>query len=87
MDYNHITKFLEKFKKIIFQKEETREIIIKTISLEISHPIEGNNIKIKNGCIYIQGSPIIRNEILMRKNNILLKLKELIPGSNFVDIR
>jgi len=87
MDYNHITKFLEKFKKIIFQKEETREIITKIISLEISHPIEGNNIKTKNGCIYIQGSPIIRSEILMRKNNILLKLKELIPGSGFIDIK
>lgn len=87
MDYNHITKFLEKFKKIIFQKEETKEIIKKIISFEVSHQIESDNIKTKNGNIYIQESPIIRNEVLIKKKNILFKLKEAIPGSSFIDIK
>lgn len=87
MDYNHITNFLEKFKKIIFQKEEIKNIIVKTISEEISHQIDGSQIKIKDGYIYIQGSPILRNEIMMHKNQILLKLKELITNINFLDIK
>ncbi|MFA5827728.1 MAG: hypothetical protein WC839_04550 [Candidatus Paceibacterota bacterium] len=87
MDYNHITSFLNKFKKIIFQKEEIKGIVVKTITEEISHQIENNSVKIKNGCIYIQGSPILRNEILIHKKQILEKLKDLLPNNNFSDIK
>lgn len=87
MDYNHITLFLEKFKKLVFQKEETKEIVIKTISYEISHEIEKESITIKNGFIFVKGSPILRNEIMIHKNQILLKLKSILPGNNFIDIR
>ena len=47
MDYNHITNFLDKFKKILFQKEELNNIVTKIISEEISYPIEKDKIKIK----------------------------------------
>jgi hypothetical protein len=87
MDYNSIGGFLEKFKKLIFQKEETKSIIIRIISEEISHNIESGQIKIKDGFIFIQGSPILRGEIIMHKNQILTKLKNLIPGQNFLDIK
>lgn len=87
MDYNHITSFLDKFKKLIYQKEETKEIIIKTISEEVHHPLEKKSIKIKDAFIYIEGSPIIRSEILIHKEKILNKLKSLLPNNNFSDIR
>jgi hypothetical protein len=87
MDYNHIKTFLEKFKKLVFQKEESREIVVKTISLEISHEVEKDSVKIKNGVIFIQGSPILRSEIMMHKNKILIKLKSILPGVVFLDIK
>lgn len=87
MDYYQITSFLDKFKKIIFQKEELKNIIVKTISFEISHKVESNSVKIKNGYIYVEGSPILRSEILMHKNNILVKLKEILPDNKFLDIK
>jgi hypothetical protein len=87
MDYNHITLFLEKFKKLVFQKEETKEIVIKTISGEISHEIEKESITIKNGFIFVKGSPILRSEIMIHKNQILFKLKSILPGNNFIDIK
>lgn len=87
MDYNHITNFLEKFKKLIFQKEEIKEIIIKTISSEIPFVLNKESVKIKGGYIYIEGSPILRGEILMHKKQILEKLKTTIPNSNFLDIK
>jgi len=87
MDYNHITIFLEKFKKLIFQKEETKEIVVRTISFEIKHEVEKDSVKIKNGYIFVQGSPIIRSEIMMHKNQILSSLKSLLPGINFLDIK
>jgi hypothetical protein len=87
MDYNQITTFLNKFKELIFQKEELKSIIVKTISEEISHQLIDNTITIKNGCIYIQGSPILRGEILMHKKQILEKLKIILPQNNFLDIK
>jgi thioredoxin-related protein len=87
MDYNHIIVFLEKFKKLIFQKEEIKEIVIKTISLEISHQLEKESLKIKNGYIFIQGSPILRSEIMMHKSKILSDLKSILPNNNFLDIK
>lgn len=87
MDYNHIKNFLDKFKKIIYLKEETKEIVVKTISEEISHVIENESVKIKGSAVYIQGSPILRSEILIHKKQILVKLEKLLPNSHFLDIK
>ena len=87
MDYNHITSFLDKFRKLVFQKEELKNIVVATISKEISHPIEPSSIKIKNAYIYVDGSPILHSEILIHKKNILIKLKNLLPENNFLDIK
>ena len=87
MDYNHIKNFLDKFRKIIYLKEETKEIVVKTISEEISHIIENESVKIKGGVVYIQGSPILRSEILIHKKQILVKLEKLLPNSHFLDIK
>jgi len=87
MDYNHITSFLDKFKKIIFQKEELKNIIVRTIGDEISHPIESRTVKIKNGSICVEGSPMLRSEIMMHKKQILDKLENLLPQNHFSDIK
>ena len=87
MDYNHITSFLEKFRKIIFQGEEINKVIIEIITKHISYPIESNKIKIKGDIIYVQGSPMLRNEVLMHKGVILLDLSQSIKDRHFGDIR
>lgn len=87
MDYNQITKFLDKFKQIICQKEEIKEVVVKTISEEISHPVNGQAIKIKDNFIYVKGSPILCSEIFVHKKQILDKLKSLLPNKTFSNIR
>jgi len=87
MDYNHITNFLSKFKVLINQKEELKEIIVKTISEEISHPIEPGSVKTKGNIIYVSGSPALRNEIMIHKKKILVKLESLLPPNRFIDIK
>ncbi len=87
MDYNHITIFLDKFKKIICQKEETKEIVMKTISDEICHKVDNQLVKIKSGYIHVQASPALRCEVMMHKKQILDKLKNLLPSNNFIDIK
>ena len=87
MDYNPISNFLDKFKRLIAHSEACHKIIVETICRHISAPIEEKNIKIKDTTIFIQGSPILKNEILIHKQGILSDLKELISERNFTDIR
>ncbi len=87
MDYNQISIFLDKFKKLIYQKEETKEIVVKTIGDVIHHTIENQSVKIKGSCIYIQGSPIFRSEVIIHKKEILLKLENLLTNIHFTEIK
>lgn len=87
MDYNQISSFLDKFKKILFQKEEILVFISETIFKYTKFKIDPNKIKIKNTYIYIENSPIIKNEIFIYKNKILADLKSEIKDFNFTDIK
>lgn len=85
-DFNHINTFLEKFKKIIFLKEETKKIISQIIFDEINQKIDPESIEIKNGFIKIKGSSFLKNEIFIFKQKILKKIKENFKDKNFLDI-
>jgi hypothetical protein len=87
MDYNHITAFFDKFKKILTEGDVVRSAIAEVVSKHISITITTTEIKTKGTIIYISGSPVLRNEILLRKEAILTELLLLIPGSRFTDIR
>lgn len=87
MDYNHITGFLEKFRKILFEKEGMNVLIVETISKHVKYPIETGMIKTKGTLICIQSSPMLRSEILIHKEAILMDLAKSIPERNFTDIR
>ncbi len=87
MDYNPIVNFLDKFKKILFEGEASNEIIANIITKHISVPIKASAIKVRGINIYIQGSPMLRNEILIHKQGILKDLSSLLPAKRFNDIR
>jgi hypothetical protein len=87
MDYNHITNFFDKFKKLIFEKEGLNKLISEVISKNISFPIDPSIIKNKNGIIYIKTTPMVLNEILIKKQAILKELLALLPDKNFTDIK
>lgn len=87
MDYNHIKDYLGKFKEILFSSEEKSRVVIDVIEHVLSIKIENKNIQIKTPFIYIKASPLIRNEILIKKELILKEILTLLPESNFKDIR
>lgn len=87
MDYNNISNFLDKFKTLIFEKEETNKVIAGIIFKNISFQINPSLIKIKNGVIYIKTSPIVHNEILTKKHLILKELNVSLPNKNFKDLK
>jgi hypothetical protein len=77
MDYNHIKDYLAKFRDIIFSKEEGLKIISEIIQKDTQIKIEPNCIQIKGQVIYIKASPLVRNEIMIKKEKILSDLLEL----------
>ena len=87
MDYNHITSFLDKFKKILFEGQDNQKIAAEIIEKHILSPIDYKYIKIKNTIIYIEGSPILRSEVLIHKQGILNDLAVLLPNHKFTDLR
>lgn len=86
MDYNHIKNFLDKFRNILFEKEEKIKLISLAIKKNTGIEIEGKFIKISGTTIQIKASPLVRNEILIKKDSILKDLSN-IEGFIYKDIR
>jgi hypothetical protein len=71
-----IKDLLERFSNILLGEEGKKEIIRKIISEVIKVEIKSEDIKIKNGTIYLNIKPIYKNEILLKQEKILAKLEE-----------
>jgi len=87
MDYNHIKNYLDKFKNLISTKDEIYQIVEGVIENNISFKVERKFIQIKAPIIYIKSSPMVRNEIMMKKEKILEDIRKLSPTSNIKDIK
>lgn len=87
MDFNHIKEYLNKIKETLFLKEEIYRIISFVIEKNISFKIEQKFIKIKGNIIYIKTSPLIKNEILIKKEKILKDLFEINKTIFFKEIK
>lgn len=87
MDYTNLSGFLNKFKELLSKSDEANKIIIDTITTHLSYPIEASKIKIKGTVIHIEGSPVLRSEILIHKAGILSDLANMVPSRKFTDIR
>jgi len=87
MDYNQIKDYLDKFKNLLSSKEEIYQIISGVIENNLSIKIETKFIQVKTPYIYIKASPLVRNEILIKKEKILKEISLLSPNCNLKDIR
>lgn len=87
MDYYNIKDFLGKFKDVIFQKDEINNIIIYSIREKTQIILSPKDIKIIKGVLYINGSPTLKNEILLQKENILKDISSKITNCNITSIR
>lgn len=85
MDYSQISIFLDKLKQKFLQKEDLYIDIKKLIEEKLHIVLEIDNIKISNNKINIKTSPIVKNEILLNKKNILEKINTKY-NNRFIDI-
>ena len=79
----NISGFLEKFKKFDQDKTLQTENIQKSIECIVGVRIDKKNIVIKDGVLRITGSPSLRQEVFLRKENLL----PLIATEGISDIR
>jgi hypothetical protein len=71
-----IKDLLLKFNNLLFSEEVKKNSIIDILNQVVGIQVRPEDIKIKNNIIYLNIKPIYKNEILLKKDKIFLKLKE-----------
>ena len=82
-----IESFLEKFKKLLKYDREIKKIIIEVVKNIIGVEVKEEDIKIQNKILYIKANPYIKNEIFIKKDLILERLKKSLKNKIIKDIR
>jgi hypothetical protein len=82
-----IKDLLARFNNLLLSEEVKKESVRKIISEIIGIEIKSEDIKIKNGTIYLNIKPIYKNEILIKQEQIFLKLKEALGRKTPQNIR
>ena len=82
-----IKDLLACFSHLIDDGENKKILIIKTIKEITGLEIESNDIKIKNNIIFLNIKPLYKNEIFIKKDKILSKLKEILGKKSPSDFR
>ncbi len=83
----NIADFLNKFKIIVKNKSDLKEIVTGVFFEETKIKLEDSDYKIKNGTIYLNIKPIYKNEIFFKKEKILEKINSKIENQKIIDIR
>ena len=71
-----IKDLLAKFGNILLKEELKKELVRDTISKAINFEIKPEDIKIKKGVIYLNIKPIYKNEIFLKKEQIMSELEK-----------
>ncbi len=71
-----IKDLLLRFSNILLSEEMKKQAVRDIISEIIGVKIKTEDIKIKNGTVFLNIKPIYKNEIFLKQDKILLKLSE-----------
>ena len=82
-----IKDLLLRWSTLLASKEENKELLREIISQILKIDINREDIKIKNGSLYLNIKPIYKSEILLKKEEIFKKLKEAMGDKAPIDIR
>lgn len=82
-----IKDLLLNFKNVLISESLKKEEIHRIIFEETKIDIKNEDIKIKNGTIFLNIKPIYKNEILLKKDKIFSKLKETLGKKSPKDFK
>jgi hypothetical protein len=72
-----IKDLLLKFNRILLSEEIKKELIQEVILKTIKIPIKKEEIKIKNGTVFLKIKPIYKNEIFINRDKIFLEMEKV----------
>ncbi|MBL7045363.1 MAG: hypothetical protein ISR98_02075 [Parcubacteria group bacterium] len=72
----NISDYLAKFKNITPPDKFVKDELIAVVKEVAGIDIEKSNIDVRNGTIFLSLDPLIKNEIFLKKNEVLESLKE-----------
>ena len=82
-----IKDLLGRLRDILLGEEDKKEAVRKAIISVIKVEISSENVKIKNGTIFLNIKPIYKNEILIKKEQIFARMQDLLGKKSPKDIR
>lgn len=82
-----VTQFLLRFKSLTNTEKVKKELVCVDINKIIGTNISFSNISFSKNTIFIKASPIYKVEILLKKEEILQKIKTLPGLGNISDIK
>lgn len=72
---------------LILSGERERNAVIDVVAKVVGIKVEKEKIKIKGGVVYLDVKPIYKNEILLKREEIISGLRELLGERSPQDIR
>ena len=81
-----ISNFFKRVQGTILAEVHTREVIVKAIERSIGIALSVNDIEFKRKVIRVKASPIIKNQLFIKKAAILEEIKKNLPNSIVTDL-
>jgi hypothetical protein len=74
--------FLRQLKRFGVPQKTVRDSFIECVKEEVGAELSGEEIKISNKTLYINTSPVVKNEILLKRKILLQRMKEKTGGEH-----
>jgi hypothetical protein len=71
---NGLDGFLQRFKKLLDSSAGQKKVILDALLKYTNHTFSSPDITIKEGILYVKATPLLRNEMYMKKALILKEL-------------
>ncbi len=82
-----ISSLLQKFSSITPPDESVRKEVVGILESQYHILLDMKDVRVQKGVVYLETSPLIKTEIMMRKKDILAKLAQTLSDSAPQDIR
>jgi len=73
-----VKNLLARFEKILLSEENKRESVRRALAEALNLEINPADVRIKNNTVYLRLKPIYKNEILLKQEQILGRIQELL---------
>lgn len=84
---NNLGDYLKKFEVFLEGPKAEKEAILKAIKSASGLDVTDSEIEVKDGTVYINASPAVKNELFMYRKKIIEKLEESLKKKSPKNIR